>query len=126
MVEIAARWIEDGTADRLRRSIQQEHRARHRLAADLLDNVDEPPHAAGTPHVWYRLPEPWRSSEFFQTAQSAGVRIACTRSFAANQRAGDHVRISLSAARTPDELRRALQILADIARQPPAQEPDIL
>jgi DNA-binding transcriptional MocR family regulator len=125
-VEIATRWIEDGTAERLRAATHQEHCARHALAASILEDVAEPPVAAGSPHLWYRLPAPWRSPEFFQAAQSAGVRIACTRSFAVSGRAGDHVRISLSAARTRDELRRALEILAAIARRPPAAEMEIL
>ncbi len=126
MVEITTRWMEDGTAGRLRREIEQEHRARHALAAAILPDVSEPPFAARSPHMWYRLPDPWRSSEFFQAAQSSGVRIACTRSFAVNQRAGDHVRISLCAARSREELQRALETLAAIARRPPVAEIEIM
>lgn len=125
--EIATRWIEDGTADQLRLAISQENTARHRLVAEILDDVSEPDHAAVSPHLWYRLPERWGSSGFVEAAQALGVRIASTQSFAVGQRgAGDHIRISVGAARSQDELRRALKILADLGRGTPARDLAIL
>lgn len=125
--EIAARWIKDGTANQLRDSIGQENAARHCLVAEILDDVNEPSHAAVSPHLWYRLPPRWGSSGFVEAAQALGVRIAATQSFAVGQRgAGDHIRISIGAARSRDELRRALEILADLGRGTPARDLAIL
>jgi DNA-binding transcriptional MocR family regulator len=125
--EIAARWIDDGTAAQLHQAISQENAARHRIVAETLDDVDEPPHAAVSPHLWYRLPERWGSSGFVEAAQASGVRIAPAQSFAVGQRgAGDHIRISVGAARSRDELRRALEILARLSRAIPARDMAIL
>jgi DNA-binding transcriptional MocR family regulator len=125
--EIATRWIEDGTASRMRDAISQENAARHNIVADLLDGVDEPAHATVSPHLWYRLPERWGSSGFVEAAQALGVRIAATQSFAVGQRgAGDYIRISVGAARSRDELRRALEILAGLGKGTPARDLAIL
>lgn len=125
--EIAARWIEDGTAARLRDAIGQENAARHRLVAETLDNVEEPAHASVSPHLWYRLPERWGSSGFVEAAQALGVRIASTQPFAVGQRgAGDHIRISVGAAHNRVELGRALKVLAELGRGTPARDLAIL
>ncbi|MPY71522.1 MAG: aminotransferase class I/II-fold pyridoxal phosphate-dependent enzyme [Alphaproteobacteria bacterium] len=124
--EIASRWIGDGTADRLREAVRRENRRRHEIAASVLDGLEESGSAAVSPHAWYRLPERWRSSGFVEAAQAHGVRIACTRSFAVNGRAGTAVRISLSAAESRETLRRALAILARIGRGMPAADLAIL
>lgn len=125
--EIASNWIEDGTASRMRAAISQENRERHRLAATLLDGLNETAQAQLSPHLWYRLPERWGSSGFVEAAQAKGVRIAAAQSFAVGQRgAGDHIRISVGAARSQDELRHALGILADLASGMPARHMAIL
>ncbi|MBT5457273.1 MAG: PLP-dependent aminotransferase family protein [Rhodospirillaceae bacterium] len=125
--EIAARWIEDGTAWRMRDAISRENTARHALVAEILDGVDEPSPAAVSPHLWHRLPERWGSSGFVEAAQALGVRIAGTQAFSVGQRgAGDHIRISVSAARNREEFRRALEILAEIGRGTPARDLNIL
>ena len=119
--EIATRWIEDGTAYGVKDAISMENAARHRLVAEILDGVNEPAHAAASPHVWYRLPERWGSSGFVEAAQALGVRIAATQYFAVGQHgAGRHIRLSVGAARNRDEFTRALEILADLSRGIPA------
>lgn len=125
--EIASNWIEDGTATRMRAAISQENKERHRLVAATLDGLREPDHALVSPHLWYRLPDRWGSSGFVEAAQAKGVRIASTQSFAVDQRgAGHHIRISVGAARSQDELCRALNILAELGRGMPARDLAIL
>ncbi|MDA1324272.1 MAG: PLP-dependent aminotransferase family protein [Proteobacteria bacterium] len=125
--EITANWIEDGTASRMLAAISQENRERHRLAATLLDGLIEPTTAQVSPHLWYRLPDRWGSSGFVEAAQAMGVRIAAAQSFAVGQRgAGDYIRISVCAARSQNELRHALGILADIGNGMPARNLAIL
>ena len=121
--EIAAGWIEDGTASQMRATISQENRERHRLAAGLLTDLKESSSAQVSPHFWYKLPERWGSSGFVEAAQALGVRVAATQSFAVGQRGvGDHIRISVGAARSQDELHQALCILAELGNGMPARD----
>ncbi|MGE0651398.1 MAG: PLP-dependent aminotransferase family protein [Alphaproteobacteria bacterium] len=125
--EIVTRWIEDGTAVRLREGIRHENAERHALAASLLPGLEESPASAVSPHVWYRLPGDWHSSAFVEAAQARGVRIAPTRSFSIQDSPADAVRISVSAARSRKVLCVALEILGELARSPePRRAAEIL
>jgi DNA-binding transcriptional MocR family regulator len=125
--EIACKWIEDGTASRLRTAISQENRDRHRFAATFLDGLTETEDALVSPHLWHQLPDRWGSSGFVEAAQAKGVRIASAQSFSVGQRgAGDHIRLSVGAARSQAELGHALEILADISNGRPARDLAIL
>lgn len=112
--EIAALWIEDGTADRTVARKRREATARQRIAGKLLpiDGMESHPQAL---NVWID-PVPRRSvEEVVRAALREGVIVTPGSAFSAGSDAGkDALRVSLSAAGTRTELRRGLTILAGI------------
>jgi len=124
--EIAATWIEDGTADRIVERKRQEAAARQTIARRILGHLTyrAQPHAF---HIWLELPAPWRSEGFTQEARRRGVLVAPAEAFAVGREEVPHaVRVSLSAAPTRATLERGLEIIADILRGPPAPGPSIV
>lgn len=117
--EIATLWMEDGTADRLVDWHRREIAARAAIARSVLGPVL----AGDCPHLWLDLPDPWRGSELAAETMRQGVRVAEGGAFAVGRNASNRhaVRISLNAARNRDELRSALEIVANcIDGQPTA------
>lgn len=112
LAEIAARWMRDGTADRILSEIRREMAVRRSAAAEILPGVGP---AEGSLHLWMRLPPPWRPGEFVTAAQARGVRLSPTGIFTTH--AGPEpgaVRICLSGADTLEETRRGLEVLGHL------------
>lgn len=119
MVEIATRWIEDGTVARLVESRRREARVAQELAARILSDLPTLSHPEAY-HVWLQLPAPWRAEEFCNQARARGVGVLPAESFAVGRGAAPHaVRICTAAARSHDDLERGLRILAELASEPP-------
>jgi DNA-binding transcriptional MocR family regulator len=118
--EIFARWVAEGTADRLLARQRGEARARQALAAEILG----PGRAMADPqsfHVWLALPPPWRGRDFVERARERGVALACGEPFAVGRApAPDAIRISLGAAPDRDRLATALVTLAELLGERPA------
>src|SRR5690606_20315326 len=72
--EIAARWIDDGTAVAVVGRKRAEARARQAIAATVLDCVPFRV-APDAYHLWIELPRPWRSAEFALECQRRGVSV---------------------------------------------------
>ena len=81
MAEIASRWIEDGTADRLNALQRDEAAHRQSMARDLIPNDALRADAHGF-HVWLTLPPHWHPDLFRMEAQSRGVKIVVGSAFA--------------------------------------------
>jgi hypothetical protein len=64
---LLAKWILDGTADRIIAFKRTEVSSRHELAKRILSQIKPPAHA--TPHWWIALPEAWRAD---RSAANAG------------------------------------------------------
>jgi len=113
--EIIARWVADGTADRLLEALRHEIAARQALAAEIFDGFETRGHPASF-HLMFDLPATWRRDEFVAKALAAGIRIVSIASFAVD-RASAHeaVRISLAAAPDRETLAAALTTLRDLA-----------
>lgn len=79
--EVAARWIADGTADRILAHRRSEIAARQALARSALSGRDYAL-APGSLFLWLRLPEPWRSMEFAAEARTRGVVVNGAAPFA--------------------------------------------
>jgi DNA-binding transcriptional MocR family regulator len=115
--EIATRWIEDGTADRILARQKREASARLDLAREILGawGADGP---RGTMHVWFRLPEPWTPEAFAAAARAGGVTLSTEAPFvvrgAERPRA---LRICLGTPATRDVLETALRRLAGILEE---------
>jgi DNA-binding transcriptional MocR family regulator len=114
MVEVATRWIADGTAERLGRRQLVELEARHRIVRDLLGDRFDVRTDPRSLHVWVRLPEPFRSDECVARARQRGVLIAGAEAFAVGRDVPHAVRISIAQVPEQDDVRRGLRILADI------------
>lgn len=65
VLEIASRWIEDGTASALLEYQRGEIARRQRLVVDLLQGLTYRSHLC-CPHFWVEVPAPWRAIEIEQ------------------------------------------------------------
>lgn len=129
MAEIAARWIEDGTADTVLARKRKEAAARQALAARALAGTRFAAHPAAY-HLWLHLPEPWQADAFAATARAQGVVVTPAAAFAAGpgpahargRRASatpEAVRVCLGAARDRDELVTGLAVLRRLLQAEP-------
>lgn len=118
MAELASRWIEDGTADIL------EHE--RNLAVTRLQAVAEAAFggldyrmAADNPNLWLKLGPRWQGADFAAMAESNGVIVSPSRSFAiAPGSSAPAVRLSLT-ERDEARLKRGLDKLARLADEGP-------
>ncbi len=115
MVEIAARWLVDGTGERLAARKREELRERHVLVQEILGahyRVETQPRSL---HFWLYLPEPWRSDELVMQARQRGILVAGAEAFAVGRGEVPHaVRVAIAAPAEREDLRRALTTLHDI------------
>jgi DNA-binding transcriptional MocR family regulator len=134
MVEVATRWIDDGTAERLARRKLAELQERYRIVdavlgkgrterSGLLDRGDSrgPAGAASaydvnpnSLHIWLCLPAGVRSDEFVARARQRGVLVAGAEAFAVGREVPAAVRVSIAAVPERAELRRGLEVLAEL------------
>ena len=114
MAELAARWIEDGSADAMVRYKRAETAARRELFAKHLGHLPLASHPCSS-HVWLPLPAPWRGEDFAAQARSAGVAVTPAAPFVVGRASAPHaVRIALGRPRERGEVERGLQVLAGI------------
>ncbi|MEM1128977.1 MAG: PLP-dependent aminotransferase family protein [Pseudomonadota bacterium] len=108
---LATQWIEDGTADRMRRFIRTESAARQRIAAETLGSFDYAADAHAF-NIWLRLPT--GSSRADIIARMAGRRIGIMPSdaFTVTGTPDEHVRICLGGAISREDLRDGLYFLS--------------
>jgi DNA-binding transcriptional MocR family regulator len=118
MAALASQWIGDGTGDRLAAHYRSEAIARQPIAQEILRGLPYAAHHAGF-HCWVTLPDHWSPMYFAAEARQRGVVVSPAEAFAVGNRAPRSIRICLAAARSRDELRRGLGILADLAQQRP-------
>ncbi|MCP1336776.1 MocR-like ectoine utilization transcription factor EhuR [Futiania mangrovi] len=117
--EIAARWVSDGTADRLLRRQRALLEDRHKVLARVLDGfgLATAPHA---PHAWLTLPEPWRADSFVAEARLNGIALPPTEVFVVGREHAPHaVRLSKGAPEGLALFERALGILAGMLHREP-------
>lgn len=118
MAELASRWIVDGTGERLGLQYRNEAIARQSIVRDMLRGLSYAAHPAGF-HGWLTLPEHWAPAHFAAEVRQRGVVITPAEVFAVGKPVPRAVRICVCAARDRDELRRALGIIAELARGTP-------
>lgn len=118
-VELACLWIGDGTADKVLARKRAEGASRSALAREVLAGQRFRSRRDGY-FIWLELPEPWRGSDFERAALERGVVVVAGESFAVGQTSAPMaVRVSLSAARSHEELRRGLETLRELLQQAP-------
>lgn len=124
--EIAAQWVEDGTADAVCAAKAAEAAARQVMASKAL-----PRGAARTQrqsfYVWLDLPAGWTGESFALAAARRGVGLLGDAAF----RVGDGpttpgVRVCLGAAPDRETLEHALGVVAALLGQPPDVFPGVV
>ncbi len=120
MVEIAARWIADGMAERLT-EMQRAHAAeRQAAAAAVFADHDVRADANGL-HLWLILPPDWSADTFRAEAAAGGVQFADSAVFSVDPGARlNAVRLCLSHEPDNNRLMRGLETLQTILRRTPA------
>ena len=113
---VATRLIEDGTLAQIVDAQKAELRLRQALLREVLAGFDVHGGDAST-HAWLKLPSPWRANAFVGVARQHGVGVLAADAFAIGQHAVPHaVRINVAAARSRSDLKRGLELLAEVMR----------
>lgn len=111
---VAVVLLEEGSIAELVMEQKEELRQRQTLMLRVLDGFDVQTYETST-HAWLHLPEPWRGHAFTRACQREGVGVLGGDAFAiGRESAPDAVRINVGAARSREDLRRALEILAGL------------
>lgn len=112
MSEAVARWVADGTAERVMAWKREEARARQEMAARAFADVEYRAHAKSA-HGWLLLPEPWSARDFVRQAAERGALVTAADVFAVDRDNVPHaVRICLGPPRSRAALERGLAALA--------------
>lgn len=120
---VAARWINDGSADLLLAAIRAEATARTAMARALLTPVSGESGFAAHPegfHLWLTPPPPWTRGELTACLHARSIVAAAGDAFAVAGPAPEAVRICLGAPIARAGCRRMLETLADVLEQGPA------
>jgi len=119
--EIAAGWIEDGTAAATVAARRREAKARQRRARELLADRGAALHThPESYYVWLELPRQWPADRFAREARNRGVGIAPAEVFAVDEgRVPNAVRVALSAPPSRRTLDAGLGVLAELVSSPP-------
>ena len=117
-MELAANWIESGSAKKLLGQQITEIRRRKLLVSAALDGLSYRTHPQ-SPHFWIRVPEPWRASDVAADLKLRNFLIATAETFAVGRAAvPQFVRASVSNASHNDPLLlKGFKALADALRQ---------
>lgn len=121
MAEVAATWIEDGTAARVASAKRETIALRQRIARRVLGK--RVTGAETSPHLWLELPANRDAEAFAEQARLRGVRVAPSTRFAAGDHTPNAIRLSLGAPESAAQLETALHVVMNLlARIPRAAE----
>jgi len=112
--EIACRWIETGTADRINEWLRNEMHVRCQLARDFLgDSITGP--ASLHFHLWISLPASWHEESFRLAADQRNVKVATGDIFALRPASvPPAIRLALGYETSRERLAAGLSIIADL------------
>lgn len=123
LAEIAAQWIGDGTAAALVSWQREELTARQLMVREVLGDYDVAAHPQGL-NAWLTLPSHWRARSFVSQAALKYVAVTPAEPFVVGRLPEPHaVRISLGVPAGREELRRGLEVLAEILQRAPEPAP---
>lgn len=124
MAELATSLITEGVAGRIIEWKRKEIAARQDIAVRALGGLAIQTHPL-SPHLWVRLPEPWRSDAFVSQARHRGILLNGADAFAVNRDGSDvqAVRIALGPPATRSALEEGLtELMRMVNRVPEAYE----
>ncbi len=109
---LATRWIEDGTADRIRDFLRAETTARQALAAEVLAGFSfrSAPCAF---NLWFRLPDGVGRAELMGRMAGRGIGLMPSDAFTIAGPPGEYLRVGLGGALSRDRLREGLLFMAN-------------
>ncbi|WP_315832783.1 PLP-dependent aminotransferase family protein [Bradyrhizobium prioriisuperbiae] len=114
MVELAADWIRDGSADKLAQLRHEETVARQKIVSNVLGNH---PYEASqwNTHVWLHLPEAWNPARFVESAKNRGLLVVSGDLFSIQPRTNiSAVRLGIGSPATRELVRNGLTIVANL------------
>ena len=111
LAAVAARWISDGSLNRITAALRDEAAARQSLAARHLAGTAFRAHPLGH-HAWLALPARWTADGFAAAAARDGVAVVPASAFATGADAPNAVRLALGAAVDRTALASGLRRLA--------------
>jgi len=114
--EVASILIENGSALRSADEQRAEAGARMDMARDILGAANCP--SGPSNNLWLTLPPTWRPDAFASETLRRGVMITPAAAFAVTQRIPKAVRVSISAPVDREQLRKGLEIIAGLVREP--------
>jgi DNA-binding transcriptional MocR family regulator len=109
---LVTRWIEDGTADEIRRFVREEAAARQGIAAELLAGFEHRSSAHAF-NVWLRLPEGSGRADLMGRMAGRHIGIMPSDAFTVLGPPDECVRVCLGGSISRDELRRGLLFMAN-------------
>jgi DNA-binding transcriptional MocR family regulator len=108
---LTTRWVEDGTADRIRRFIRQESAARQKVAAEVLEGFEFTA-AENAFNIWLRLPKGSGRADVIARMAGRHIGIMPSDAFTVGGTPDEHVRICLGGSITRDALQSGLLFLS--------------
>lgn len=122
-LEIAGRWIEDGTAQSLLNYQVAEIKRRQALVVDLLQGLEFRSNPC-SPHFWIEVTAPWRSTEIAQNLLSQQHLISTAEMFSVGQATiPQYIRASVSNSPGGDlALLRGFSVMGDLLRNGPDED----
>ena len=113
MIELASRWITDGSAEKLLTAQKKEIARRKALAEDFMQGFDMQNNLAA-PHLWLKLPEPWRDSVLTALLKKKEVAVIPAFHFATSRSNATHaVRLCLGTPPSILQVKEGLEIICD-------------
>ena len=121
LLDLATRWIGDGTARRLAAGKRAEASSRQAMALESLGSAGLVCHThPASSHLWLELPAPWSAAAFVEAARRHGVAVNPAAPFVvAPADSPAAVRICLGPVAARPHLATALSKLAALAAAPP-------
>lgn len=119
MAEISARWIEDGTAQRLILTQREQLKARHALVSELLAMYVDGQHVNAL-SCWLTPPEHWQLDALARELRNRNIAVTLPDPFMTRGAVRPHrLRICLGADSNISQVRSALEAIAALFDQFP-------
>ncbi|MBO0905973.1 PLP-dependent aminotransferase family protein [Jiella sonneratiae] len=114
---LATQWIEDGTADMIRRFNRAESEARQRIAAEALEGFDYDTNQHAF-NIWLRLPDGFSRADLMGRMAGRHVGITPSDAFTVCGPPEETVRVCLGGQITRDRLKTELMVMASALHSP--------
>ncbi|MGD1934185.1 MAG: PLP-dependent aminotransferase family protein [Candidatus Phaeomarinobacter sp.] len=110
---LATRWINDGTADHIRRFIRTETSLRQKMAAGAFEGLEYTA-AENAFNVWLRLPDGASRANIIASMAGRHVGITPSDAFVVDTEPDEYVRVCLGGSTNRDQLESSLHYLAHL------------